>query len=49
MDALELHESAASIVATPHSGDRSVSADLPADEIPATGGHQRFALENDTE
>ena len=30
-------------------GRSLVSADLTADEIPATGGHHRFALENDTE
>ena len=48
-DAQELRDSAASIVATPHRGDCSVSADLTADEIPATGGRHRFALENDTE
>ena len=34
---------------TPHRGDHFVSADLPSDKIPATGGCQRFAPEDDTE
>ena len=33
------------MVATPHWGDSSLSIDLTSDEISATGGHQRFALE----
>ena len=36
---------AISMVATPHWGDSSLSIDLTSDEISATGGHQRFALE----
>ena len=36
---------AISMVATPHWGDCSLSIDLTSDEISATGGHQRFALE----
>ena len=34
-----------SMVATPHWGACSLSIDLTSDEISATGGHQRFALE----
>ena len=30
-------------------GRSLVSADLTADDIPATGGHHRFAPEDDTE
>ena len=36
---------AISMVATPHWGACSLSIDLTSDEISATGGHQRFALE----
>ena len=36
---------AISMVATPHWGDSSLSIDLTSDEISATGGHLRFALE----
>ena len=36
---------AISMVATPHWGDCSLSIDLTSDDISATGGHQRFALE----
>ena len=39
---------AISMVATPHWGDSSLSIDLTSDEISATGGHQRFALERFT-
>ena len=47
-DELFLYESdeglsAASIVGTPHRGDSSFSADLTADETPATGSRRRFA------
>ena len=42
-------ESAASMVATPHCGARSLSADLTSDESSRAAGHQRFTPENDTE
>ena len=33
------------MVVTPHCGAHSLSVDLTSDEISATGGRQRFALE----
>ncbi len=36
---------ALSMVVTPHCGAHSLSIDLTSDEISATGGRQRFALE----
>ena len=39
---------AISMVVTPHCGAHSLSIDLTSDEISATGGRQRFALERFT-
>ena len=39
-----LLRSASSMVVAPHCGDNSLSDDLSADEISATGGRHRFAL-----